>query len=340
MLETQIHQALSVCLSLNSTERALIVTDEETRQIGEAFWHGAKAISPAQNHDLVVMEDLGERHPDHPLQFPDSLRHKMADVDVSIYAATGKPGELASFRKPMMMYVVESKRIRHGHMPGVTAAILTEGFGDNYQQVVNLTNKVYHIVKNSATARVTSALGTDLQVSFNPDYKWVPSHAIIGPGQYGNIPSGEVFTCVETCEGRIVIDGEIGDYLCARYGILSATPITIDIRNGRANNISCVNKELVRDLEDYFKIDDNANRVGEFAIGTNINLKAFIGNLLLDEKFPGIHIAFGSGYPDKTGATWNGKAHLDCIITKPTVTIDERVIMETGIFNPEIRADI
>ena len=52
----------------------------------------------------------------------------------------------------------------------------------------------------------------------------------------------------------------------------------------------------------------------------------------LPKKFPGIHIAFGSGYPDKTGATWDGKAHLDCIITKPTVEIDGTAIMKNGNF--------
>ena len=48
--------------------------------------------------------------------------------------------------------------------------------------------------------------------------------------------------------------------------------------------------------------DENSDRVGEFAIGTNIELKDVIGKILQDEKYPGIHIAFGNPYGAHTGA--------------------------------------
>jgi aminopeptidase len=44
--------------------------------------------------------------------------------------------------------------------------------------------------------------------------------------------------------------------------------------------------------------------VGEFAIGTNIGVRDVIGNILQDEKIPGIHIAFGNPYGAHTGADW------------------------------------
>jgi leucyl aminopeptidase (aminopeptidase T) len=45
-----------------------------------------------------------------------------------------------------------------------------------------------------------------------------------------------------------------------------------------------------------------SDRVGEFAIGTNIGVHDVIGNILQDEKIPGIHIAFGNPYGAHTGA--------------------------------------
>ena len=330
MIENYIRQALEICLTMKKNDVLLVITDNETEYLGQKFFSIGQSIAPDKKHIYIKMEDLGPRGGSEPLKLPENMKEILSEVDISLYAAQGKKGELASFRVPFLKMITLSGTIKHGHMPGLSEDILRYGFGEDYSRVVELTNNVYELVKNARSAHVETVLGTDLDVIFNPDYLWIPSDAIIQPGQYGNIPSGEVFTCVETCSGKVVIDGEVGDYLCAKYGILDDTPLEINIQNGRATNISCKNRELVNDIEEYFKIDENANRVGEFAIGTNINLKKFIGNLLLDEKYPGMHIAFGSGYPDKTGANWDGKAHLDCIITKPTITIDGSKIMDKG----------
>jgi len=73
--------------------------------------------------------------------------------------------------------------------------------------------------------------------------------------------------------------------------------------------------------------------VGEFAIGTNIGLTRLIFNLLQDEKFPGIHIAFGSSYPNKTGATWDSRTHVDGVLRRPTIYVDGEAIMTQGTFH-------
>jgi leucyl aminopeptidase (aminopeptidase T) len=72
--------------------------------------------------------------------------------------------------------------------------------------------------------------------------------------------------------------------------------------------------------------------VGEFAIGTNTGLTELIYNILQDEKFPGIHIAFGSPLPGKTGADWDSKAHVDGVIKKTSIYVDGEMIMDKGEF--------
>ena len=110
-------------------------------------------------------------------------------------------------------------------------------------------------------------------------------------------------------------------------------PIGIFIRNGRAvkGSIQCANQELAEEFAKYlFKTDENSCRVGEFAFGTNVGIKRLIGNLLQDEKIPGIHVAFGGTYPEETGAEWDSDSHIDCVINKPTVYLDGKVIMRGG----------
>ena len=86
-----------------------------------------------------------------------------------------------------------------------------------------------------------------------------------------------------------------------------------------------------------FETDENSSRVGEFAIGTNTGLTHLIYNLLQDEKFPGIHIAFGSPLPGHTGAKWDSKAHVDGVLKSPTIYVDGEPIMIKGKFQLEAR---
>ena len=72
-------------------------------------------------------------------------------------------------------------------------------------------------------------------------------------------------------------------------------------------------KDLEREFWSYTHTDENSDRVGEFAIGTNIGVERVIGNILQDEKFPGIHIAFGDPYGGHTGAPWKSTTHIDVV---------------------------
>jgi aminopeptidase len=72
--------------------------------------------------------------------------------------------------------------------------------------------------------------------------------------------------------------------------------------------------------------------VGEFAIGTNIGLKDVIGNILQDEKLPGVHIAFGDPYGAHTGAQWKSSTHIDVVGRKFDIWADDRQIMSAGEF--------
>ena len=83
---------------------------------------------------------------------------------------------------------------------------------------------------------------------------------------------------------------------------------------------------------EYTHTDENSDRVGEFAIGTNIELTRLIGNILQDEKFPGIHIAFGNPYGAHTGADWYSSTHIDVVGTEFDIWVDDTQIMERGTF--------
>ena len=147
----------------------------------------------------------------------------------------------------------------------------------------------------------------------NPAYKWFKTSGIISTEKWGNLPGGECFTSPGEVNGIFVVDGVVGDWLCARYGLLAATPLTIHIARTASFPAPATTSSLKRDFWTYTHTDENSDRVGEFAIGTNIGVSRVIGNILQDEKFPGIHIAFGNPYGEHTGAPWRSGTHIDVV---------------------------
>ena len=57
-----------------------------------------------------------------------------------------------------------------------------------------------------------------------------------------------------------------------------------------------------------------------------------IGNILQDEKIPGIHIAFGNPYGAHTGADWYSATHIDVVGRDFDIWVDGRQIMKHGKF--------
>ena len=70
--------------------------------------------------------------------------------------------------------------------------------------------------------------------------------------------------------------------------------------------------------------------MGEFAVGTNTACTHVIGNILQDEKIPGIHIAFGHPYAEHTGADWVSKTHIDCVGRDFDIWFDDEKVMKGG----------
>ena len=328
-IEEGVKQAVENCLKVRAGESAVIITDAETVEIGSAIKTAIEKITAEVQ--FFIMEDFGER----PIDYPQAIDDAIKAADVSVYAAQGAEGELQSFRMRMLKAIEANPGLRHGHMIGITPEIMKDGMCSDYEEIQRVSRLVYEKVRNAGNIRVITEKGNDFVAEFSPQLKWLISDGDIAPGQWKNLPDGEVFTSPVNVNGKVVIDGCLGDFFTQRYGSLESTPIIIEIENGRAvkESIQCGNEQLRDEFAKYlFEIDENSNRIGEFAIGTNTGLTKLIYNLLQDEKFPGVHIAFGSPLPGKTGAKWDSKAHVDGVIISPTIEVDGEMLMDKGEF--------
>lgn len=317
--------AVRTCLNVQPHERVTVITDRVSLEIAQALLHEIDHIGAERA--VFVLEDLAPR----PLAgLPTEIAADMERSDVSIFAAKAQANELGS--RIALTDIVNRRRMRHGHMVNITKRIMCEGMRADFQEVDRLSSKVMDVVRQARTIRATTPAGTDITADMDPSLRWIKTSGLITPEKWGNLPGGEIFTTPGEVNGTFVIDGVVGDWLCDRYGNLKDTPLTVRVEGNRLVEATSENARLREDFWTYTHQDENSDRVGEFAIGTNIGVRAVIGEILQDEKFPGIHIAFGNPYGAHTGATWWSSTHIDVVGTDFDVWADDEQIMSRGRF--------
>ena len=317
--------AVNVCLRVQPSEQVCVITDVATAEIAASIVHELEKLRAP--YHAWVLEDMAER----PLSdLPRAILDDLETSQVSIFAVQVQAHELRS--RIQMTDVVNRRKIRHAHMVNINRQIMLEGMRADFARVDRLSQKVVEMVRKASRIRATTAAGTDLTADLNPNYKWLKTSGIISPEKWGNLPGGEIFTTPGEVNGTFVIDGVVGDYLCAKFGNLAGNPLRIRMKGNRLTEAHSENRELESDFWKYTHTDENSDRVGEFAIGTNIDLKDVIGEILQDEKYPGVHIAFGNPYGAHTGADWDSTTHIDVVGRKFNIWVDDEQIMRGGKF--------
>jgi len=275
------------------------------------------------------MEDHVERP---ATTFPRAIGDEILDFrpTASFFIGTGMKGELG-FRKPMLTLLADDLRCRHGHMIGINDLIMRDGMAADYDEIYRVTRQVYEVVRQAERITVNTALGTELVATFAPSLRWVPCDGRYWEqGRWGNLPEGETFTCPLSLDGVIAAE-QMGDWFTEKYGMLSP-PVRLVVKGGRLVGTETPDARLAADIREYMGQHPDSNRVGEFAIGTNVGLTRIVGNFLQDEKFPGVHVAFGDPYGFETGADWSCPSHVDVLASHATVSVDGRALMENGHF--------
>jgi aminopeptidase len=317
--------AVQVCLRVQTSEKVTVITDEVSLEIAAALVRELE--NTGCRYHSWVLEDVAQR----PLMgLPHVIAEDLETSQVSIFAVQAQTNELKS--RMQMTDVVNRRKIRHAHMVNINRQIMLEGMRADFLKVDRLSAKVLERVRVAKQIRAMTPAGTNLVADLNPNYRWVKTSGIISPEKWGNLPGGEIFTTPGEVHGTFVIDGVVGDYLCAKFGDLREDPLAIRVNGNRVVEAHSANRELENDFWRYTHTDENSDRVGEFAIGTNIELKDVIGQILQDEKYPGVHIAFGNPYGAHTGAEWYSSTHIDVVGRNFDIWVDGEQIMRGGQF--------
>jgi aminopeptidase len=317
--------AVHVCLRIKRTEKVTLITDNASKEIAACLASELEAVGAP--YYTWVLEELSAR----PLRFmPPEVLDDLETSQVSIFAVQAQPQELPS--RMQMTEVVTRRRVRHAHMVNINRQIMMEGMRADFLKIDEISTWVWEVASSARHIRAKTSAGTDLTARLNENYRWLKTSGIISPYKWGNLPGGEVFTTPEEVNGTFVVDGVVGDYLCAKYGDLCDEPLSIRIHQNRLKEVFSTNRQLEDEFWRYTHTDENSDRVGEFAIGTNIGVRSVIGHILQDEKIPGVHIAFGHPYGEHTEAKWCSSTHIDIVGRNFDIWVDDHQIMRDGEF--------
>src|SRR6202012_591091 len=253
--------AVTTCLRIQPNEKVTLITDERCLAIAASL--AAELDRIGCTWHSFVLENIAPR----PLtEMPSVVLGDMETSQVSIFAVEVQPNELHS--RMQMTDVANRRHMRHAHMVNIPPEIMTQGMRADFLAIDRLSQAVLDKVRAASYVRATTPAGTDIHAQLNPEYRWFKTSGIISTEKWGNLPGGECFTAPGEVNGVFVVDGVVGDFLCARYGILKDAPLTIEIAKNRIVSASSSNKDLERDFWAYTHTDENSDRVGEFAIGT------------------------------------------------------------------------
>jgi leucyl aminopeptidase (aminopeptidase T) len=215
---------------------------------------------------------------------------------------------------------------RGATMPGITREVMVAGMDADYDAIAAHCDRVLEQVAGAETVRITSPQGTDLLVEPG-DREWLRDTGLVhGPGDFSNLPAGEVFVSPASASGTYVVDGTM-----MPHGLLAdGEALTFEVEDGLVTSIS--DDEIREQVETAAEaVGDAAYNLAELGIGTNVGVSELVGSVLLDEKAAGtVHVAIGDDA--SIGGDVEAPLHLDGILRDPTVLADgEPVELPDGV---------
>ena len=300
------------CMGIQNHETVLVVSDALTRKIGQALFD----VSQDLCREVFMLEMLPRSvNGEEP---PELVTEAMQRVDVVIAPLSTSITHTNARR----LACAEGARV--GTMPGITEDIMVRTMRADYHKIARLTHQVRDILSAGKTVRVTSPAGTDLTLPIDGINAIASTGLILERGSFGNLPSGEAYLMPQEgkAEGVLVVDGSM-----AGVGLITDEPIRITIVNGKAEKIEG-GKEAALLEETVERIGPLARNIAEFGVGTN-DMAKVTGKILEDEKVKGtIHVALGNNI--SMGGTVNVPFHVDGVVLKPTVYVDDVLLLKDG----------
>ena len=296
--------AVEQCLNVAPDESVAVVTDDAREPIGEALY---AAATDATDDATLLRYPPAEQHGTEP---PAPVAAAMAEADVFLAPTT------KSLSHTRARGAACDAGARGATLPGITEDVFTTGLDADYAAIEAACDGVLGQIGDADEVRVTAPAGTDIAFEIG-DREWLADTGMVRePGDFSNLPAGEVFVAPASATGTFVVDGTM-----MPHGLLDdGQELAFEVEDGFVTEIS--DDAIRADVEAAAdEVGDAAYNLAELGIGTNGGVEELVGSVLLDEKAGGtVHIAIGDNAG--IGGETDAPLHLDGIVRDPTVYAD------------------
>lgn len=216
---------------------------------------------------------------------------------------------------------------------------------ENFQELQERLNKMEAVLKEAVGFHITSRYGTDLKVGL-PSFhsrRWAKENGLIDqPGQWDNLPSGEVYTTPQenNVNGILVLPALETD-ISSEQGVDELVHLTI--RDGVITNIAGgesaekMRKYLEEKAGKQIKEGDNVwnvFRISEIGFGANSKARYIVKEedpgapatptVEAEKRFGTMHLAFGDSKHGEEGVEGLEEAvsHLDFVLPRTALTVE------------------
>jgi leucyl aminopeptidase (aminopeptidase T) len=318
--------ALETCLGVRADQRVLVLTHAGMESIAASLVHVGRTLGARMEAYVLTAEDAKRD------TFVARLFGRLLDVDVSFVVSRldGIPFEL----RRRVLEVGTTER-RHGHMVGITPAMMEQAMRADYREVEILTARIAKLMKRGARVRVRAPGGTDFEATLASDSDVAAASGVLSAPGWTNLPGGEVFAVPSSVDGVIVPDA--GVWFPDGSEVAHAKRHELFFEKSQLSKILGP-PETVQRLTALLDGHENSRRIGQVGLGTNTGVLAPIGELLQDMMLPGAHFTLGRACPELTGAIWDSDLEIPLLVRRATVTIDGEPVMTNGKYAPALLA--
>lgn len=304
--------ALRHFLGVDEEESLLVITDQETLEIGEAFYESGKKFC---KESYILKMETRKLNGEEP---PEFIAEAMRNADI-VVCPTAK-----SLAHTAAVFKAARVGVRVATLPEITPESLIRSINIDYDKTIKFTEKVQKRLEGISRIRVTHENGTDLSMEVEGRKLNVTDGMLNTLSSFGHMPGGEISIApIENkTNGTLILNQSLS--LIGKIENL----VTMDIVNGVAERVSGHGGEARIFARYLHKGGNEGKTLCEIGFGTNHRTQ-FCGLVLEDMKTQGaVHFGFGNNI--SLGGKNYTPMHNDGVLEGATVWVDDELFVDEG----------
>src|SRR3989344_1242650 len=327
-------QALRGYLALKPEEKTLIIKDNKTNKETAAILEKAIDSIGSKRGEIFLSKKITRKDIQQLLKQYETIisaAGESHDADAEIYDDIKETGN-----RLLALFDLDKEAFR----PDGPIA-------ENTDELTERLNKMEMLLKEAVGFKITSGYGTNLDVPLRAfgERRWVKETCVIDkPGEWGNLPVGEIYTTPDEFKvNGVLVLPVLESTIKQHQGVDEFIRLTVNdgliiaIDGGKSADI--LRKRLTKASKEDMKENKDPwrpYRIAEIAFGANSKARSTVSDPSQPYNYPGVsiveaekrfgtmHIAFGDAKHGEEGTEgfFGASSHYDFVIPRNGLTVE------------------